>query len=62
MERQYELENLRRSIAMLQVGAPALDREAAMVLVRELQDLERQIPARLREGCSAIVKGNQKGY
>jgi hypothetical protein len=26
MERQYELENLRRSIAMLQTGAPALDR------------------------------------
>ena len=38
MERQYELENLRRSIAMLRVGAPALDREAAMVLVRELQE------------------------
>jgi hypothetical protein len=35
MERQYELESLRRSIAMLRVGAPALDREAAMVLVRD---------------------------
>jgi hypothetical protein len=43
MERQYELENLRRSIAMLRVGAPALDREVAMKLVRELQGLERQI-------------------
>ena len=39
MDRQYELESLRRSIAMLRVGAPALDREAAIVLVRELQSL-----------------------
>ena len=43
MERQYELEFLRRSIAMLTVGAPGLDREAAMVLVMELQGLERQV-------------------
>lgn len=42
-ERQDELESLRRSIAMLRIGAPALDREAAMVLVRELQQLEQQI-------------------
>ena len=43
VERRYELESLRRSIAMLRVGAPALDREAAIVLVRELQALEGQI-------------------
>ncbi len=48
-DRQFELENLRRSIAMLRVGAPALDREAAMKLVRELQALEGQI-RRLRAG------------
>jgi vacuolar-type H+-ATPase subunit D/Vma8 len=54
MERQYELEGLRRSIAMLRVGAPALDREAAMVLVRELQQLERQI-RRLRDGMQRLL-------
>jgi hypothetical protein len=40
---------------MLRVGAPALDGEAAMKLVRELQTLEGQI-RRLRDygmGCSA---------
>jgi membrane protein YdbS with pleckstrin-like domain len=54
MERQYELESLRRSTAMLRVGAPALDREAAMVLVRELQELEQQI-RRLRDGMQRLL-------
>jgi vacuolar-type H+-ATPase subunit D/Vma8 len=54
MERQYELESLRRSIAMLRVGAPALDREAAMVLVRELQALESEI-RRLRDGIQRLL-------
>jgi vacuolar-type H+-ATPase subunit D/Vma8 len=54
VERQYELESLRRSIAMLRVGAPALDREAAMKLVRELQQLERQI-RQLRDGMQRLL-------
>ncbi len=54
MDRQFELENLRRSIAMLRVGAPALDREAAMKLVRELQELESQI-RRLRDGMQRLL-------
>ena len=54
MDRRYELESLRRSIAMLRVGAPALDREAAMVLVREIQDLERQI-RHLRDGMQRLL-------
>ena len=48
-ERQYELESLRRSLAMLRPGAPALDRKEAMRLVRELQELESQLRT-LREG------------
>jgi hypothetical protein len=55
MDRQYELENLRRSIAILQVGAPALNREAAMLLVRELQALERQM-RRMRERLLALLE------
>ena len=54
MERRYELESLRRSLAMLRPGAPALDREDAMQLVRELQDFERQLRT-LREGLQALL-------
>jgi hypothetical protein len=54
MERRYEIESLRRSLAMLRPGAPALDREEAMRLVRELQDLERQLRS-LREGLQALL-------
>ncbi|HUC05814.1 MAG TPA: hypothetical protein VL961_10475 [Acidimicrobiales bacterium] len=55
MERPFELENLRRSLAMLRVGAPALDREAAMELVNELQALERQI-RHLRDGMQRLLE------
>jgi hypothetical protein len=54
MERRYELESLRRSLAMLRPGAPALDREEAMRLVRELQDLEHQLRG-LREGLQRLL-------
>jgi vacuolar-type H+-ATPase subunit D/Vma8 len=54
MERRHELETLRRSLAMLRPGAPALDREAAMRLVRELQDLERQLRT-LRRGLQELL-------
>ncbi len=54
MERQYELESLRRSLAMLRPGAPALDRQEAMRLVRELQDLERQLRT-LWEGLQRLL-------
>ncbi len=54
MERQFELESLRRSLAMLRPGAPALDREEAMQLVRELQALERQVRT-MREGLVRLL-------
>jgi hypothetical protein len=54
MERQYELESLRRSLAMLRPGAPSLDREEVMRLVRELQDLERQLRVQ-REGLQRLL-------
>jgi hypothetical protein len=55
MERQFELESLRRSLAMLRPGAPALDREEAMRLVRELQGLERQVRT-MREGLVRLLE------
>jgi hypothetical protein len=54
MERRYELETLRRSLAMLRPGAPALDREEAMRLVRELQAFERQLRT-LRQGLLRLL-------
>jgi hypothetical protein len=57
MDRQYELVSLSRSIAMLSVGAPALNREAAMALVDKLQGLERQI-RKLREGMQQLLDEN----
>ena len=54
MERQYELETLRRSLAMLRPGAPALDREEAIGLVRELQELELQLRT-LRQGLERLL-------
>lgn len=54
MERRYELETLRRSLAMLRPGAPALDREDAMRLVRELQAFERQMRT-LRQGLLRLL-------
>lgn len=55
VERRYELETLRRSLAMLRPGAPALDREEAMRLVRELQAFERQVRT-LREGLLRLLE------
>jgi vacuolar-type H+-ATPase subunit D/Vma8 len=60
MERRYELETLRRSLAMLRPGAPALDREAAMRLVREIQDLERQLRT-LRQGLEQLLADSGGG-
>ena len=55
MERRYELENLRRLHRNAQdVGAPAFDREAPIVLVRESQALEGQI-RRLRDGMQRLL-------
>ena len=53
MDRRYEIENLRRSVAMLPPGRPdALDRERALRLLDELvesQDRLEQVRRRLRE-------------
>jgi hypothetical protein len=38
----YELEQLRRSIAMLSPGARALDREGALRLLADLQAAQRE--------------------
>jgi hypothetical protein len=57
VDRYLEIENLRRSIAMLQVGAPALDRDKAMKLVRELQQTDERL-RRLRDGLQKLLDGS----
>lgn len=52
MERSYELEIMRRSIAMLTPGATALSREDALSLLEELADVDsrlKRLKAELRE-------------
>jgi vacuolar-type H+-ATPase subunit D/Vma8 len=54
MDRLQELERMRRSIAMLQPGTKALDREEAMRLIAEIQDLERRMGS-LREALTGVL-------
>lgn len=54
MDRLSELESLRRSIAMLNPRASALDREEAIALLAELQDVERRLRA-LRRGLRELL-------
>ena len=49
-----DYEQLRRSVAMLQPGAPALDREDAMVLLADLDDLDTRL-RRVKEGLRSLV-------
>ena len=56
MDRRSELENLRRSLAMLPPGATAssLSREDAMRLITEVTDLQARLE-RLRVGLRRLV-------
>ena len=59
MDRLYELENLRRSLVMLEPHARnALDREKAIALVEELQEAERRL-RRMREGLERLMGDGQ---
>lgn len=54
MERQHEVEILRRSIAMLTPGQAALTREKALALLEELADVERRL-ARLKAALRTLA-------
>ncbi len=43
MDRRYQLEIMRRSIAMLSPGVPALSREEALGLFAELTEVEGRL-------------------
>ena len=55
MDRRYELEVLRRSVAMLTPGARALTREQTLDLLEELQDVQRRL-AGLRAALRRLVE------
>lgn len=54
VERRYELENMRRSLAMLTPGVRALTREEALTLVEELAAVQAQLD-RLRDGLRRLI-------
>jgi hypothetical protein len=59
MDGRSELESMRRSIAMLNPGSAALDREDAMDLLRELQDVERRLKP--QDGMRKLLMNNDRG-
>lgn len=54
MDRQFELETLRRSIALLSPGTRALSREEALALLEELAEVEGTLRS-LRAGLRRLV-------
>jgi hypothetical protein len=54
MERRYELESMRRSLAILTPGVRALTREEALDLVEELAEVQERLD-RLREGLRELL-------
>jgi hypothetical protein len=56
MDRQYELDTLGRSIAMLSPGVNALSREEAMRLLSELADAQERRLDRLRAGLHRLLE------
>lgn len=55
MDRHHELEILRRSIAMLSPGVPALSREDALGLLGELTDVQSRLE-RLRSDLRRLLE------
>jgi hypothetical protein len=58
MVASHELEIIRRSIVMLSPGAAALNREQAVELLEELQQVQRRLED-LRDGLRALVDAAQ---
>jgi hypothetical protein len=54
LDRRHRLEVLRRSLAMLTPRQPALDREEALELLAELEEVDRRL-RELRAGLRALL-------
>jgi hypothetical protein len=55
LDRRYELEIERRSLAMMSRGAPAWPKEKALAFVDELEEVRGELE-RLREGMRALLE------
>jgi hypothetical protein len=55
IEREHEIEQLRRSLAMLPAGSDGLRREEAMALLARLRDVTVRL-RRVEEGLVALVR------
>lgn len=55
---EHEIEQLRRSVAMLPPGQQALDREAALQVLHRLQVVSRRV-SRLEGGLRALLDENE---
>lgn len=53
-DRDHEIEQLRRSLAMLPAGADALKREEAMALLGRLRDVTARL-RRIEDGLRALT-------
>jgi hypothetical protein len=60
VDRFHELEDLRRSLAMLPPGTAGLSREDAMRLIGEVQGLEDRL-RRLRAGLGRLLQEATEG-
>lgn len=60
MDGLYELENLRRSLAMLPPQSAGLKREEAMALLRELEETEGRLRRR-RDGLAKLLEEDEGG-
>jgi hypothetical protein len=60
VERRYQLDSLKRSIAMLTPGQQALSREQAMLLLTELSDVQERLD-RLRAGLRQLLEEDGSG-
>jgi hypothetical protein len=60
LQRRYELDSLKRSMAMLSPGQHALSREEAMKLLGELSDVQERLD-RLRAGLRQLLEEDGSG-
>lgn len=59
VDRRYELEIMRRSLAMLTPGVNALSREEALRLVEELAGVQADLD-RLRDGLRQLLTDDRR--
>ena len=60
LELEHDIEQLRRSVAMLRPGEHALDRETTLQVLHQLQRVKRRV-ARLEGGLRSLLEEPEGG-